>query len=165
MHWYLVHTKPRQEKCALENLERQGFECHLPTFSAERLRRGSVVLAEEPLFPRYLFIRLGVGESAQSWAPIRSTKGVSRIVCFGLEPAKVSERLVEELRSREAVLQSKPEKLFKPGDRVRLTEAPFAEVEGIFQMADGARRAMVLIELLSKQVRVQVTPASLRKIG
>lgn len=165
MHWYLVHTKPRQEKCALENLERQGFECYLPTSSAERLRRGSVVLAEEPLFPRYLFIRLGQSESAQSWAPIRSTKGVSRIVCFGLEPAKVSERLVEELRSREAVLQSKPEKLFKPGDRVRLTEAPFAEVEGIFQMADGARRAMVLIELLSKQVRVQVTPASLRKIG
>lgn len=165
MHWYLVHTKPRQEKCALENLERQGFPCYMPTFSVERLRRGSVVLAEEPLFPRYLFIRLGLGVSAQSWAPIRSTRGVSRLVNFGSEPAKVSDSLIEALRTQESVSQGKHEPLFKPGERVRLTEAPFAEVEGIYQMADGERRAMVLIEMLSKQVRVQVAPASLRKIG
>jgi hypothetical protein len=25
MHWYLVHTKPRRERCALENLQRQGY--------------------------------------------------------------------------------------------------------------------------------------------
>lgn len=30
MHWYLVHTKPRQEKCALENLQRQGFSATCP---------------------------------------------------------------------------------------------------------------------------------------
>ncbi len=70
MHWYLVHTKPRQEKCALENLERQGFQCYLPTFSAEKLRRGVIVVADEVLFPRYLFIRLGLGVSTQSWAPM-----------------------------------------------------------------------------------------------
>jgi transcriptional antiterminator RfaH len=32
-------------------------------------------------------------------------------------------------------------------------------------MADGQRRVMVLIELLSKQVRVRVAPADLRKVG
>ena len=32
-------------------------------------------------------------------------------------------------------------------------------------MADGERRVMVLIELLSKQVRVRVAPANLRKVG
>lgn len=165
MHWYLVHTKPRQEKCALENLERQGFPCYLPTFSAERLRRGALVAANEVLFPRYLFIRLGLGVSTQSWAPIRSTRGVSRLVNFGSEPAKVSDSLIEALRTQELVLQGMHEPLFKPGERVRLTEAPFADVEGIYQMTDGERRAMVLIEMLSKQVRVQVAPASLRKIG
>ena len=53
----------------------------------------------------------------------------------------------------------------KPGERVHLTEAPFAGIEGIYQMADGERRVMVLIELLSKQVRVRVSPANLRKVG
>ena len=60
-------------------------------------------------------------------------------------------------------MQTKPERLFKPGERVRLTEAPFAGIEGIYQMADGERRVMVLIEILSKPVAVRVTPASLRK--
>lgn len=165
MHWYLVHTKPRQEKCAFENLERQGFQCYMPTFEAEKLRRGALLAAYEPLFPRYLFIRLGLGQTAQSWVPIRSTKGVSRLVSFGTEPAKVSDRLVEVLRAQEASTQAEPERLFKAGERVRLTEAPFADIEGIYQMADGERRVMVLIELLSKQVRVGVAPASLRKVG
>ena len=62
-------------------------------------------------------------------------------------------------------VQAEPERLFKPGERVRLTEAPFAGIEGIYQMADGERRVMVLIELLSKQVRVRVAPANLRKVG
>jgi len=163
MHWYLVHTKPRQEKCALDNLQRQGFQCYLPTLPSEKLRQG--VLTDEPLFPRYLFIRLGQGDSAPSWAPIRSTKGVSRLVSFGVEPAKVADSLVEALRAQEASVQDEPQRLFKPGERVRLTEAPFAGIEGIYQMADGEHRVMVLIELLSKQVRVRVAPAHLRKVG
>ncbi|MCG9059549.1 transposase [Laribacter hongkongensis] len=42
---------------------------------------------------------------------------------------------------------------------------PFAGIEGIYQMAYGERRVMVLIELLSKQVWVRVAPANLRKLG
>lgn len=105
------------------------------------------------------------GNSASSWAPIRSTKGVSQLVSFGLEPAKVADSLVEALRVQEASIQVLPERLFKPGERVRLTEAPFAGIEGIYQMAEGERRVMVLIELLSKQVRLQVAPANLRRVG
>lgn len=165
MHWYLVHTKPRQEKCALENLQRQGYQCYLPTLPCEKLRQGVLTVADEPLFPRYLFIRLGQGDSVPSWAPIRSTKGVSRLVSFGGEPAKVSDSLVEALRAQEAAAQAEPERLFKPGERVRLTLVPFAGIEGIYQMADGERRVMVLIELLSKQVQVRVAPANLRKVA
>ncbi len=165
MHWYLVHTKPRQEKCALENLQRQGYPCYLPTLPSEKIRQGVLTVAAEPLFPRYLFIRLGKDDSSQSWAPIRSTKGVTRLVSFGAEPAKVADSLVEALRAQEASVQAEPERLFKPGERVRLTEAPFAGIVGIYQMADGERRVMVLIELMSRQVRVPVAPASLRKVG
>ena len=163
MHWYVVNTKPRQEKCALDNLHRQGYQCYLPTISAEKLRKGLITVAEEPLFPRYLFIRLGQEDSAKSWAPIRSTKGVSRLVSFGIEPARINDGLIELLRMQEASVQAEPERLFKPGERVRLTKEPFAGIEGIYQMADGESRVMVLIEILSKPVAVRVAPASLRK--
>jgi len=121
------------------------------------------MVADGPLFPRYLFIRLAQGDSAKSWAPIRSTKGVSRLVSFGIEPSRVDDGLIELFRIQEASVQIELERLFNPGERVRLTEAPFAGIEGIYQMADGEHRVMVLIETLSKPVAVCVAPVSLRK--
>lgn len=164
MHWYLIHAKPRQDKCALQNLQQQGYVCYLPVLPTEKLRHGSLTVIDEPLFPRYLFIQLGRGISAKSWSPIRSTKGVSRLVSFGGEPAKVDDRLIDLLKSREGAVQRQPQRLFTPGERVRLTEGAFADIEGIYQMADGEERALVLIELLSKSVQLSVSPASLRKV-
>lgn len=163
MHWHLVHTKPKQEKRALENLIRQGYQCYLPTLPSEKLRQGRLTVADEPLFPRYLFIRLGQEDSAKSWLPIRSTKGVSRLVSFGIHPAQVDDNLIELLRTQEGLVQSEPERLFSPGERVLLINTPFAGIEGVYKMTDGERRVMVLIEMLSKPVAVRVTPACLRK--
>lgn len=166
MHWdwYLVLTKPRRERCAFENLERQGYECYLPTYPAEVLRSGAPEIAEQPLFPRYLFIRLGRGPAAKSWTPIRSTVGVSRLVSFGREPTSVDDRLIEILKAREAQHRAEPVPLFQNGERVMLTQGAFDGIEGVYQMTDGDRRAMVLIELLSRRVVLRVAPASLRKV-
>ncbi|NWG88173.1 MAG: transcription/translation regulatory transformer protein RfaH [Hydrogenophilaceae bacterium] len=165
MHWHVVHTKPRQERCALLNLEQQGYECYLPVIAVEKLRQGVLTLAEEPLFPRYLFIRLGSSTSDKGWGPIRSTKGVSRLVTFGSEPAKVDERLIAQLRARDRQVGEQPRRLFEPGERVLITQGPFAGVEAIYQMSDGESRVMVLIELLSKPVQLGLAPTRLRKVG
>lgn len=164
MHWYVVHTKPRQEQRALLNLEQQGYECYLPTLATEKIRQGKLVVGEEPLFPRYLFIRLDSQQSGKSWSPIRSTKGVSRLVTFGAEPARVEVQLIEALQARHAALANEPQKLFNPGERVVIADGPFAGLEAVYQMSDGERRAMVLIELLSKPTRLTVLPAKLRRV-
>lgn len=66
MHWYLVHTKPRQERCALDNLQWQGYEYYFPTMPPEKLLLGKLGVFDQALFPHYLFIRLGQGPAAQS---------------------------------------------------------------------------------------------------
>ncbi len=165
MSWYLVHSKPRQEKTALINLELQGYECYLPMFSAEKLRQRVLSVIDEPLFPRYLFIRLDTGLSAKGWGPIRSTKGVSRLVSFGNEPAKIDDRLVHLLHSQENVHQTQPQGLFAKGERVMIVEGVFAGLDAIYQMIDGEGRVMVLIELISTPVQMRVAPASLRKLA
>ena len=165
MHWYLVHTKPRLEKCALENLERQQYRCYLPMLSTEKLRKGKLELVDEPLFPRYLFIQLDTGLSAPSWSPIRSTKGVNKLVSFGFEPAKVANELVDLLMTQEQTLRETPQALFSPGERVKVTQGPFAGIEGVYQMTDGERRVMVLIELMSKPVTLPLEPTQLRKVS
>ena len=165
MNWYLIHTKPKQEKVALENLERQGYECYLPMLGVEKIRQASLVVSDEPLFPRYLFVRLDTGETAKSWSPIRSTRGVSRLVTFGTEPARVDDRIILGLKGQELLVKNCPQRLFSGGERIRVTEGQFAGIEGVYKMPDGDTRAMVLIELISKPVSVLVPVAGLRKIG
>ena len=165
MHWYVIHTKTRQEQRALLNLQQQGYECYLPVLTAEKLCQRGMYVVEEPLFARYLFIRLDTSLSGKSWGSIRSTKGVSCLVTFGTEPAKIDERLIEILRAQKDVLCSQPQRLFTQGERVLVTDGPFTGIEAIYQMNDGENRAMVLIELLSKPTQLKISPASLRRIS
>jgi transcriptional antiterminator RfaH len=86
-------------------------------------------------------------------------------VSFGSEPAKVIDGLIAYLRGYETPIQGAPVHLFKPGEWARLTEGAFAGIDGIYQIAEGERRVMVLIELMSKPVTMHVSPAGLRKVG
>ena len=56
--WYVIYTKSRKEKVALQNLNAQGYDAHLPLIKLEKIIRHKKAVIEEPLFPRYLFIRL-----------------------------------------------------------------------------------------------------------
>lgn len=163
MHWFVVHTKPKQELRALENLVRQGYECYLPTVQVEKIRRGKLHIAIEPLFPRYLFIRLGFDGTAQGWGSIRSTKGVTRLVTFGNVLAEVGDSLIESIRNHANVVAAEPQPLFKQGERVMVTQGPFAGIQGIYQITDGEKRALILIDFLSKQPRLDIPLANLRK--
>ncbi len=164
-NWYLIHTKMRQERVALENLERQGFECFLPMILVEKLRRAALQVIQEPLFPRYLFIRLGTALDSQSWVPIRSTMGVIRLVTFGQTPAKIEDDLIAELQSRTHLADEVQQRFFVPGEQVAVTKGPFVGVEAIYQMADAEGRVMVLLNILSKQVKMALPLANIRKVN
>ena len=157
MHWYAIHSKPRQEERALDNLQRQGFEAWLPMLTVEKVLRGKLANVTEPMFSRYLFIRLDTEQT--NWSPIRSTLGVSRLVSFGNRPAVVADELIQALQT---VPQRAPERLFQPGQTIKIVSGPLKGIEGIFQQADGEHRAMVLIDLLNKQHRVTTHMQDLR---
>ncbi len=161
--WYLVHTKPRQEDVALANLQRQGYECYLPQMRIERIRRRKAEIATEPMFPRYLFVRLDSSDQGKSWSPIRSTLGVSQLVHFGARAAKVDDALVDLLRQREQAMPL--DAMFHTGDSVIITDGPFAGIEAIYQTADADRRAFILLEILAKPVSMHIDTGRLRKAG
>ena len=163
--WFLVRSKPRQEAVALTHLARQGYESYLPLFASEKLVRRKPTVVQEPMFARYLFVRLDTSGQGQSWSPIRSTVGVSELVCFGSRPARVDAALIATLRERETAQHADPDALFAAGDSVRITEGAFAGLEAIYQMNDAEGRAMVLLDLLSKPVAMTIDTASLRKVG
>lgn len=157
--WYAVHTHPRKEQVALENLQRQGFDSYLPVLQVQKVRRGKAQMVQEAMFPRYLFVRLDSSAQGRSWSPIRSTLGVRTLVQFGGKPAKVAHELIDWLRQREHNFD--PLHLFNPGDTVSITEGPFKGLEALYQGVDGEHRALILLEILSKPVRMAVDAGAL----
>lgn len=160
--WYLVYTKPRKEQCALENLVRQGFEAFLPRIRSQVRRRGRYTGCIEPMFPRYLFVRLTAGE--QDWAPIRSTVGVSHLVRFGTWPAAVPATLVEGLAEQtgeDGVVRDLTPPPVQPGDAVRIIDGVLAGYEGLVRCRSGRERVEVLLNIIGKQATAVVSPHQL----
>ncbi|HJV74758.1 MAG TPA: transcription/translation regulatory transformer protein RfaH [Noviherbaspirillum sp.] len=156
--WYLLQTKPRQEFRALQHLQNQGFVCFVPTLQVEKIVRGKLQACTEPLFSRYLFIRLGPANT--NWASIRSTRGVSKLVAFGNRLATLPDVCIEALQEAH---HASFQRLFEPGERVAITQGPFAGLEGVYQLPDGEARALVLIDLMNQSQKLTFAVEALRK--
>jgi transcriptional antiterminator RfaH len=157
--WYVVHTKPRQEERALRHLQNQHYHCFLPLTKAEKIRPSGLVVVDEPMFTRYLFIRLN--EHTQDWSPIRSTQGVLSLVRFGMYPAKVPPDLINFLQQAPA---AEVRKLFEPGDRIQVKNGAFTGLEGVFKGKSGEARAYILIEMLGKTHKLDLSLAELQLV-
>jgi transcriptional antiterminator RfaH len=151
-----VYCKPRQERVANRNLERQGFETYLPVTQQRRRRLGRSIMVIEPMFPRYLFIRLD--SRHDNWGPIRSTLGVTALVRFGQFPAPVPDELIGNLRQRddEEGIQQLLEYAYRPGEPLRIAEGVMAGFEGIYLARSAKDRVLVLLEILGQQARVEL---------
>jgi len=160
--WYAVQTKPRQEQCARENLERQGFEVYLPQIARLKRRNGNLVSRITAFFPRYLFTRFDA--NADNWAPIRSSRGVSSLVRIAGRPLPIPEGLVESLKANEnsEQLQQLEPKSWQSGDEVEIEQGPFAGYRCIFREARGAGRVAVLLSLIGKPTLVTLSKQDLQ---
>ncbi len=155
--WYLIHTKPRMEKQAEENLSRQGFETYLPRAKLRRRRNNRYIKVIEAFFPRYLFIYLST--QTDNWAPIRSTLGVSRLIQFGGIPAIVPVELLETLKANEDELgfQEIEKREMKMGDRVSIIDGPFAGYSGIYNKKKSTERVSILLDIVGKRSEVTIS--------
>ncbi|MDN6871696.1 transcription/translation regulatory transformer protein RfaH [Pseudomonas citronellolis] len=146
--WYLVQCRPRQDTRALEHLERQGYQCLLPTYDIERLQKGKLQLLNEPLFPGYLFIHLD--KIDDNWLPIRSTRGVQQIVSFGGRPVPVADAVIERVLHRTNITTP----ALVMGDHVLLDVSGSQPIEAIFLARNGSERVLLLLRLLQRELIV-----------
>ena len=161
-YWYAVHTKPRQESIAELHLQRQHFETYLPKILLRKRRRDKWATLVEPLFPRYLFIRVDPDE--YSLAPLRSTQGVAGLVRFGQNLTPVPDNIIDYLRQAEnpdTHLVHAQEWPHQCGDAVQVLEGAFKGLTGVFQAATPEDRALLLIELLGRHNTVSVAMATI----
>ena len=159
--WFLAQLRPNCAKIADRNLKRQGFKTFLPLEEETRQRNGKFVTVMRPLFPGYIFVAFDVARGL--WRTVNSTYGITLLVSIGKEPAAVPLDLVSQLMLRcDANCKLLPPKLLKPGDRVRLTNGPFANFVAEVETIAPDRRVWVLLEIMGGQTRVAVSSEQLR---
>jgi len=161
-YWTVVISQPKNERLAQTNLVRQGYEVYFPMISRERLVRHKPVLETVPLFPRYLFVRVGLDR----WSPIRSTRGVSNVLLFGSNPAKVSEEIVNSLKNHEIEF-SRPKDLsprFYSGQPVKVVSGSFLGHLGIFDHSTSKDRECILLKILGRETKVYVQASDLSAV-
>ncbi|MCW8951580.1 MAG: transcriptional activator RfaH, partial [Rhodospirillales bacterium] len=145
-NWYAVYTQPMKEMIAAQNLIRQGFEPFLPRFRKTRRHARKIEEFLAPLFPRYLFVRMDPKQ--QRWRSINGTIGVSFLLCNGNDPIPVPESVISAIQEREedgVIALDAPS--FSEGQKIRVLDGPFAEMEGLFERSDEGRRVHLLLNL------------------
>lgn len=149
--WYLVQCRPRQDERAEHHLRRQGYTCFRSTCQREQPHREQRRLISESLFPGYLFIQLS---ALDNWGPLRSTRGVSRVVGFGDKPLPIRQAVIEELQTRDGQPLVNPR--LHAGETVRIQHGPLAHLEAVFMAMQGQERVLLLMNLLQREQRISL---------
>ena len=145
-NWYLIQTKPQQEAIAMLNLSGQGYT----VFHPKVVIKGKNI----SLFPRYLFIQLD--DKTQNWTPIRSTKGVSNFVRFGLNFAKVPHQIIDLIKTQQQQTIDKIIDLSShhQGDTVEIQIGTFKGQRATFHSYNTTDRVIVLLNLIGQQQKI-----------
>ncbi|MCA1799681.1 MAG: hypothetical protein LC632_09580, partial [Xanthomonadaceae bacterium] len=162
-----IFCKPRQDARAALHLTNQQYSVFRPLARVRHRTPQGFQYRIESLFPRYLFIELD--DTGQSWAPIRSTRGVTGLVQLGnAAPATVPAGLITSLRARMAEhgwIDLESAQAFRANERVLVVDGAFAGLEAIYECASGADRVIVLLELLGASRRVVLPKQAVGRAG
>jgi len=159
-HWHLLMTKPREDERAESHLLNQGYELFRPVIRQYKVKGGKQVPVIEPLFPRYLFIRLD--NVLGNWSKIRSTRGVAKMVRFTDMPAIAPDSLIEALRSQciqDNIIDTTEEKpfVFEKGDEIEITDGSFRGITAMIKEQVAEDRVLLLLTLLGKEQELEIS--------
>lgn len=150
--WYVVHTRPHQERRAEANLARQGFRVWLPVMERSRRHARRIDTVRAALFPGYLFVALDV--ERDRWRAINGTFGVRRLLSDGEHPQALPGDFVAALQDAvggDGLSTAAPADL-RPGDAVTIAAGPFVECAAVVLRLAPGERVEVLLEVLGGRV-------------
>jgi len=154
--WYAVYTTCRHEKRVAEHLVQREIEHFLPLYSAQRKwRDGSKVALQLPLFPCYIFVRIGRQERVR----VLSVPGALTLVGgTGREPAPLPAAAVDALRAGLRERRVEPYALVTAGQQVLIRRGAFAGMKGIVS------RVVITLEQIMQSMAVEMDEGDLELI-
>jgi len=157
--WWVLHTKARNEKAVVTDLEKMHTNYFLPLVECRRTYGGRVRSVKIPLFPGYVFL---CGGSEDRVKALRTNR-VARVLEVGDQ-----ERLRSDLRHIYRVVASnEPVDLYPRlhrGRRCRVVSGTLAGLEGVVLRRRGLWRVYVGVEFLGQSAELEIDPVLLEVI-
>jgi len=151
--WFAVYTSSRHEKRVAKHLSERGIESFLPLYQKEHhWTKHAVVRLELPLFPNYIFARIGLRQRIA----VLDVPGVLRIVGRGRVPSPVRDAEIESLRAGFKLGNAEPHPYLAAGERVRIKAGPMAGMEGILLRKKNELRFVLTLDLIQRSVAVEI---------
>jgi transcriptional antiterminator RfaH len=154
--WHCVRTQPKSEHIAAAHLRAlPGVVVYCPRLKFRRMTRRGPVWFSEALFPGYLFARFTPCESQNE---VGCARGVSSLVRFGGELARLPDQAIEELRAQVGESECRVvEPELAPGSAVTITAGVFKGLSTfVTQLVPACERLRVLVEFLGECREVEV---------
>jgi transcription antitermination factor NusG len=151
--WYAVQVKPRSEQAVATSARNKGYDQFLPLYSVSRSWSDRTKRLDLPLFPGYLFCRLG----NESWLPLLKTPGVCGLVGAGRVPIPIDDDEIDTIQAcvRSGLL-AEPHPFLRVGQSVRLQQGPLAGMEGFYVQDRKRHRIVVSVALLHRSVGIEI---------
>lgn len=156
--WFVVHTKPKNEKKVFEQIQGKDIEAYLPLVETIRYWSDRKKKLQVPLFPGYVFVH---GDESERLKAISDTYGALRYVMFQRRFAVVTD---EEISNIKISLKA-PDKVriedtkIIVGDLVEITYGIFKGLKGFITQIRGNYRITVSITELNTTFSVQLSNA------
>lgn len=164
--WHVLWTRSHCEQLVYGQLAAKGFRLFLPAVNVWSRRGTARHRVRVPMFPGYLFLHHGMDKT--SHVEVLKARGLVQILGERWDRlAAVPDAEIDAIRRlHRSDVPVLPHPYLREGQRVRITEGPFANVEGILVRVNANRGLLVVsIDLVKRSVAVQVDCTLVTPVG
>ena len=150
--WYVAKIRVQKESGLMTFLAQCGGDAFYPKF-IQKDRSGGKLTA---MFPTYMFCYLDPHSSI--WPMVRWAPGLTYFLSTDGEPCRLPQTLIDYLRQQVSECNdSTSSRDLTNGDRVLISDGPFAGFEGIFQRYMSSRqRCRILLETVGRITAIEL---------
>ena len=162
--WYIIHCYSGYEHKVKHNLEQRIesmgmqdyiFQVVVPTVEEIEIKDGKRRTVERCLYPGYIMVQVQLTDD--SWYVVRNTPGVTGFVGMGNTPTPLRSEAVQGILRRMEAAAPQVRATFKPGQKVRIIEGPFADFIGTVDDIDEERtKVRVLVSFFGRETPVEL---------
>jgi transcription antitermination factor NusG len=160
--WFVLRTKPRQEKKAAAYLSDAGYDVYIPLRETIKIWSDRKKKVEEPIIPSYIFIHISERDRSSIFPAI----GVTNYMYWLKKPVVIRDKEMEQMQtwfSNHAAEEIKSREL-TVGSNVRIESGVMQGKEGVIERI-GSKFITLSIPKLGMRFQVDKPSTLIKKVS